>query len=516
LEQIRESYDDDPECKQLFEDRESAQQQGFSIKDGLLYKGERIYIPDTPIKQTLITEAHTSKTACHGGVNKTVELLSRNYHFPQMHKAVSQFISQCQQCQTSKSNTQQPAGLLFPHSIPPQPWHTVAMDFITDLPPTAPPNSKNAILVVTDKLTKMTHLIPMNISISAPEVAQLFFQHIVRLHGLPKVIISDRDVRFTSRFWKSLFTLCGTKLNFSTSHHPQTDGQSERMIRVVEDVLRTQINGDEQSWLKHLTSIEIAINNSLQSSTLQSPFFLNYGHHPQFTLNISHTQTNNAAATDVAKSIQDNLNRAKFNLEQATIRQKHYADQHRRELTFQLGDLVYLSTKHIHLQNHSCSKLKPRFIGPFKVIKVISPVTYKLELPNSMLIHPVFHISLLKPHPEQSLVEQQSSDNNSASQATSSIPSPDPSPPVITSNSVPLYEVERVLSKRCRGNRIQYLIKWVNYPDYENSWEPEENLAEAQEAISNWELQTDQQTARQHRQPRQRLRRGGCNGTFQH
>ena len=201
----------------------------------------------------------------------------------------------------------------------------------------------------------------------------------------------------------------------------------------------------------------------------------------------SQHQTNNATATDFAQSIQDNLNIAKFNLEQAIKRQKHYADQHRRELTFQLGDLVYLSTKHIQIQNHSCSKLKPRFIGPFKIIKVVSPVTYKLELPNSMLIHPVFHISLLKPHPEQSFVEQQSSNNNSLSQSPGLIPSPDSSPPVITSNSVPHYEVERVLGKRCRRNQIQYLVKWLNYPEHENSWEPEENLAEAQDAITHWE-----------------------------
>ncbi len=470
LEQIKNSYDDDPVCKRLFQEKETSKQQGFSFKDGLLYKDQRIYIPDTPIKHTIISEAHTSKTACHGGVNKTIELLSRNYHFPHMHSSVSQFIGQCQQCQTSKSNTQKPAGLLFPHVIPSQPWHTVAMDFITELPPTAAPNIKNAILVVTDKITKMTHLIPINISISAPEVARLFFHHIVRLHGLPKAIISDRDVRFTSRFWKALFTLCGTKLNFSSSHHPQTDGQSERMIRTIEDVLRTQLNGIEQSWLDNLDSVEIAINNSLQSSTLQSPFFLNYGFHPQFTLNISQAHTNNAAATDLVKVIQDNLNRAKLNLEQAITRQKHYADQHRRELMFQLGDLVFLSTKYIQLKNYSCSKLKPRYIGPFKVIKVVSSVTFKLELPISMLIHPVFHVSLLKPHHGHSFVEEQLSNNNSASQPASPLPATDSPPqPVITSNTAPLYEVERVLGKRCRGNRIQYLVKWVGYEDHENS-----------------------------------------------
>src|SRR5947209_4689766 len=115
---------------------------------------------------------------------------------------------------TNKSSTQSPPSLLQPHSIPPRPWHTVAMDFIPDLPPTPTPHSKNALFVVTCKLTKMTHLIPMNISISAPEVAKLCLHHIVRLHGLPSIIISDRDVRFTACFWRALISLCGTRLNF--------------------------------------------------------------------------------------------------------------------------------------------------------------------------------------------------------------------------------------------------------------------------------------------------------------
>lgn len=506
LEQIKDSYSLDRECQRLIQNPTDAIKEGFTSRDGVLYKTpNRIYIPDVPsIQRIILSEAHNSSTASHLGINKTVELLSRDYWFPQMHDAVKEWINRCPACQQNKSSTQSPLGLLQPHSIPPRPWHTVAMDFITDLPPTPAPHSKNALFVVTCKLTKMTHLIPMNISISAPEVAKLFFHHIVRLHGLPSIIISDRDVRFTSRFWRSLFTLCGTRLNFSTAHHPETDGQSERMVRTVEDLLRTQLNSDEHSWIEHLDSIEITINNSQQASTFQSPFYMNYGYHPTFTLNAANAETNNSTATELVKQIQDNLDKAKSNLSKAIERQKYYADQHRRDHTFQVNDLVYLSTKHIHLQNYISRKTKPLWIGPYKVVKVISPVAHQLELPNTMLIHPVFHISRLKPHRPQLLQEAPSTSGRTGDNTNTT---PHLPPPVVVDNTPPLWEVERILGKRCRRNQIQYLVKWMNYPDHENSWEPESNLSQAQEAIVAWEAEQQQQ-AQPHRQTRHSFRRG--------
>ena len=265
-----------------------------------------------------------------------------------------------------------------------------------------------------------------------------------RLHGLPSIIISDRDVRFTSRFWRGLFTLCGTRLNFSTAHHPETDGQSERMVRTVEDLLRTQLNSDEHSWIEHLDSIEITINNSQQASTFQSPFYMNLGYHPTFTLNAANAETNNSTATDFVKQIQDNLDKAKSNLSKAIERQKYYADQYRRDHTFQVNDLVYLSTKHIHLQNYISSKTKPLWIGPYKVVKVISSVAYQLELPNTMLIHPVFHISHLKPHRPPLLQEAPSTSDRTGNNTNTT---PQLPPPVVVDNAPPLWEVERILGK---------------------------------------------------------------------
>jgi hypothetical protein len=488
LQQIKDIYQLDPLCQQLIENAESRLEQDVTLRDGILYKNNKqIYIPNVnEIKNIIFHEAHTSRTASHVGVNKTVELIERNYYFPRLNTEVREFISNCVTCQTSKTSTQQPFGLLHPHDVPPAAWHTVSMDFITDLPPTPSPNVKNALFVIVDKLTKLTHIVPINISISAEQTAAVFFHEVVRLHGLPSKIISDRDVRFTSRFWQALFQLTGTKLNFSSSHHPETDGQTERMNRTIEDLLRTQISHNETSWLDHIDAIEIAINNSKQASTLHSPYFLNFGFHPNFNLSIPNAQTNNAAASNIVKTLTDHIEQAKLNLEQAIKHQKDQADSHRKELTFQVDEQVYLSTKHIKMQQYSSTKIKPRFIGPFKITKIISPVAYKLELPNSMSIHPVFHISLLKPAVSVSNDLNSAQDNNDIDQ---------PVPPIVsTDDPLQLYEVEQILKKRCRGNQIQYLVKWLNYPDHENSWEPEQNLTQAQDLIIEWEQNQIQQT----------------------
>jgi hypothetical protein len=227
--------------------------------------------------------------------------------------------------------------------------------------------------------------------------------------------VSDRDPRFTSNFWKALTKRLGTTLNMSTSHHPQTDGQTERANRTVEDMLRANVSPLQSDWDEHLVAAEFAYNNSLQASTGYTPFYLNYGRHPHTPMSLAiqysapRATDTNPAANDFVGRFHDHLSRAKDALHRAQERQRKYADQRRRHAEFSVGDQVLLSTQYLTLRvgEGSTPKLNPRYNGPFSITKVLSPVAYQLKLPTSMKCHNVFHISLLKPtNTETTLIDK--------------------------------------------------------------------------------------------------------------
>ena len=202
-----------------------------------------------------------------------------------MHKEIESYVSSCHSCQSNKPSHQSPIGLLSPLPIPSRPWETVTIDFITQLPRST--KGHDAIMVFVDKLTKMVHFAATTTTIDAPGAATLFFDNIVRLHGLPKTLVSDRDVRFTSNFWRSLRTLLGTSLMMSTAYHPQTDGQTERANRTLEEMLRATVSFNQRDWDLHLTAAEIAFNNSIHASTGFSPYYLNSGQQIYLPLDIT-------------------------------------------------------------------------------------------------------------------------------------------------------------------------------------------------------------------------------------
>jgi hypothetical protein len=168
-----------------------------------------------------------------------------------------------------------PAGLLQPLQIPEWKWETISMDFITGFPKTI--KKHDAIMVVVDKLSKATHFIPIKSTFKAIDVANVFIKEIFRLHGLPKTIISDRDAKFTSSFWKILFAGLGTQLEFSMAYHPQTDGHTERVNRVLEDMLRMHVMHHPKQWEEYLPLVEFSYNNGYQESLKMSPFEVLYG-----------------------------------------------------------------------------------------------------------------------------------------------------------------------------------------------------------------------------------------------
>ena len=201
--------------------------------------------------------------------------LKRSYWWNGMKKDIAVFVAQCLVCQQIKAEHQRPAGLLQKIEIPEWKWEHITMDFVVGLPRTR--KGHDAIWVIVDRLTKSAHFLPIRRTDSLDQLAELYCREITRLHGIPLSIISDRDPRFTSRFWRSLQQAMGTELRFSTAFHPQTDGQSERTIQTLEDLLRSCVMDFGGSWEDHLHLVEFAYNNSYHSAIQMAPFEALYG-----------------------------------------------------------------------------------------------------------------------------------------------------------------------------------------------------------------------------------------------
>ena len=263
---------------------------------------------------------------------------------------------------------------------------------------------------------------------------------------------------------------------------PQTDGQTERLNRTLEEMLRIYTTYHQDQWDEYLPAAEFAYNNSKQASTGFTPFELDCGQHPITPITLAIGEVSRVpAANDFVQHWNTMINMAKDALMEAQDRQTKYANQHRRHQVFKEGDQVLLSMKNINNpvdRNRPTKKLTPRFAGPYTISKVISTTAYKLDLPKTMKIHPVFHVSLLKPYN----------------------PSPEefgrPTPPpaiIIPGNNQEEYEVETILDKRKLWNRIQYLVKWIGYPLHDATWEPLENLTNAKEAVRKFEIKLGKQ-----------------------
>jgi len=295
---------------------------------------------------------------------------------------------------------------------------------------------------------------------------------------MPTVIVSDRDARFTSLFWKALFKNLGTKLSMSTAFHPQTDGQTERTNRTLEQMLRIFVNYRQDNWDEQLASAEFAYNNAKQTSTKISSFFLNHGQDPQTPASLLADQSldcNVPTTTEFVENIAKTIKNATENLQKAQESQRKYADKHRREEQFQVGDRVLLDSKNITVDvqaRRPTKKLQPKFLGPFKIKKIVSTVAYELDLPATMKVHPVFHVVLLKRYQE-----------NSKEFPGRIVPPPPP----IKVDDEDEFEVERILDKRLFRHQVEYLVKWKGYPEHDATWEPIGNLQHAAEVIKDFE-----------------------------
>jgi transposase InsO family protein len=494
--QIVAAYHEDPLCDailtKLNQPAPLVDSEWSLTDDGLITNSAgRVRIPDSPsIKLRILQECHDVPLGGHVGSQKTIANVTRRFIWPKLHEQVREYVSTCVSCQLNKPSTQLPIGLLQPLPIPEGPWQTVTMDLITALPRTKA--GHDAIVVFVCKLTKWAIYVATVTEVNAPRLAEIFLSHVVRHHGLPRAIVSDRDPRFTSIFWQSLWGQLGTTLLMSTAFHPQTDGQTERQNRTLEENLRAYVNYQQDDWDTKLVAAELAYNTSEHASTGYSPFYLNYGHHPHLPLDAAVSPSNvsnNQTAADRISQLHQSLTDAKSCLLRAQQRQTHYANLKRRELLLVLGQSVLLSTEHLQLKDKDrTKKLMGKFIGPFRVKRIVSPVAYELDLPLNMHIHPVFHVSKLKPL-------KSSSESDYPGRASAELSRPPPE--LVNEDGDEVWEVERIVKERStrRGRngvmRTEYLVKWVGYPEWEMTWEPASNLSQAQDAIRAFKSQGD-------------------------
>ncbi|GKV45643.1 hypothetical protein SLEP1_g52705 [Rubroshorea leprosula] len=347
LSKIKEAQQKDSRLMEWMKDSGKSFKMGLYISDdGIIRLGDRICVPyDEGLRMELLQEAHKSNYTIHPGSTKMYHDLKETFWWKSMKKDVAKYVSKCLTCQVVKAEHQKPGGQLQPLPIPEWKWEVISMDFIVGLSKTR--RQFDAIWVIVDRLTKSAHFLAIKQKDPLDKLAKLYVQEIVKLHGVPVSIVSDRDPRFTARFWRSFQKAMGTQLKLSTAYHPQTDGQSERTIQVLKDMLSACALDLLESWDDHLPLVKLSQER----------------------------------------------------LKVAQDKQKSYADNRRRPLEFEVGDHAFLKlspTKGVYRFGLK-GKLSPRYIGPFEILEMVGEVAYRIALPPELSnVHNVFHVSVLR------------------------------------------------------------------------------------------------------------------------
>ncbi|CAL1409480.1 unnamed protein product [Linum trigynum] len=397
-ERIKEKQSEDPSLEKRKKEVLEGKDTKFRLEDGVLLCKGRLCVPDVDkLREDILDEAHSAPYAMHPGATKMYRTLREHFWWPGLKKDVATHVFQCLECQMIKDEHQAPVIEHLPLEIPQWTWEKVTMDFVYGLPRT--PRGNDGVWVIVDRFSKSAHFIPIKFKPGMEELAELYIKEIVRLHGVPVSIVSDRDPSFTSRFWSSFQKALGTKVYFSTAYHPQTDGQSERTIQTLEDLLRACVLTMKGAWDTHLPLLEFAYNNQYHSSIQAAPYEVLYGRKCRTPLCWDAEGMRQLEGPEMVQKSLEKIEVIRRNLKAAQDRQKSNAERPGDPRQHEVGDRVFLRVSPWKgvMRFGKKGKLSPRYIGPYEVLERIGPLAYRLALPPSLSrIHDVFHVSMLK------------------------------------------------------------------------------------------------------------------------
>ncbi|QRW18194.1 Retrotransposable element Tf2 protein [Rhizoctonia solani] len=425
-----------PSIKQAFKD--------YEMEAGLLFYQGQIVVPDVGTLRTdLLCIFHNSPLAGHPGRQQTLELVSRNYYWPGIRADTYWHVDSCETCQRIRK----PKYASIPPQpleLPSRPWQHVSYDMIVDLPRDG---NNDSILVIIDSFTKYGIFVKCSKKLKAPELAELFLEHVWKRHGMPEKTILDRGRVFNNKFLRALYKQLGIDPHFSSAYHPQSDGQTERVNPSIEHFLRAYSGINQRDWTRWLPMVEFAYNNAVHSSTGKTPFKALYGWEPSLTP--SNIPTDVPEANDLAQTMESQWREVEAALRQSKT--KMTAGEEGSPTVFEVGEEVWLDARNVNLKTLS-PKLTEQRLGPFKVSKKISNRAYRLELPSTMRIHNVFYVGLL------SKVKR---DDKRAFENC---------PPPVTVDGEEEYEVEGITDMEERNGKWFFRVKWKGYGSEENTW----------------------------------------------
>ena len=475
LEEWIQGYKSDQAFRSIWEseveDTSSGKTNRRFIKDerGLIYFIDPDYQPrlcvPKPQQNFVLKEAHENPMeSSHAGPERLWQQLSQKFYWKRMKTDILAFASSCDICQKSKFSNFNKYGFLIPNPIPLRPYQSVSMDFIVNLPWS---EHFNAIFVVVDRLTKHASFIPTTTGLTAEEFGELYVKHIGCRFGLPESIITDRDPRWTSDFWKGVAKYLKTKMSLSSSHHPQHDGQTEIVNKQLATMLRSYVNDDLSDWAAWLHILEFAYNNAVHGSTGATPFFLLYGFHPRTPLDflkLTRADATNYSLSPEAVTFLETLamhrDSARRAIAVAQDKQAVQYNKSRRPVPeLKKGSRVLVNPHSLEWVDSkgSGAKLKQRWIGPFEVIQRINPKVYRLRMSDQYPGLPVFNIEHLKPYKES---DEKWGEHTLMRESRRIKPATEE------------YSMEAIVGHRRKRRGMEWLVRWEGYGPQFDMWEP--------------------------------------------
>ncbi|KAL0159211.1 hypothetical protein M9458_042936, partial [Cirrhinus mrigala] len=453
---------------------------------------DRTYVP-AELRTRILSDVHATPSSGHPGIEATIDLLHNRFWWPSLRSDTVNHVKNCVVCNTTKASRQLPAGLLQPLPVPKRPWSHIAVDFITDLPPS---QGHTTILSVIDRFSKGCRLIPLPKLPTALETAEALCNTVFRFYGLPEDIVSDRGPQFTSRLWSSFFRLLGVNVSLTSGYHPEANGQVERLNQELTRFLRSYCHDHQENWSRFLLWAEYAQNSIRKPSTNLTPFQCTLGFQPPL-FPWSGEPSDLPAVDSWMHMSEATWNRAHVHLQRAVRRTQAQANRRRRpNPPYEPGQWVWLSTRDLRLRL-PCRKLSPRYVGPFKIIRQITPVSFRLALPAEYRISPTFHVSLLKPAGAPDGVEIL---EETAPQR--------PAPLIIDGEEA--YRVNSILDSRRRSGHLQYLVDWEGFGPEERSWVFAKDILDPSLTADFHSAHPDRPGPRGRGRPRRGTLRGGA------